>query len=404
MNVLFVSPLRVRPTDWPRFSRLISTSFDKGQLPEGFGAAWNFEVGKDFKYHPITGAAATPDGAITDTMETGLAAALGRVRRSGCATQVLHPGALLVVWDTGDAVVIEAHKIEGDFDDILRGIKTAREAASAAVRNAANRLAPVLEAIGAAFQAGETITHTILVTDPESAVTEDVAGHCFGVEGLDLAEMRRANASGHLTGWSYSVFRGPASHRFWDAVGVVARSQCEWYTVRVARRYCLGTLANSDLRRSVSDLIARERQIVRFQTELRLWHHRMGEYRENLKPELTEQSRAIEAMWDVEGGLGYVLNTLTQSRDLIETSYSRRILLQERRQSQMLFFLTILGVLSLASISASYWNWLTLAAITADADVATPAGRALVSVGLGALLVVLAGLVAIYIRIRRRPD
>ncbi len=399
-----VSPLRVSPKHWARFARKISSAFDEGELPDGFAAGWSFRRGVDYKYHPISDTSVAQSGLTLDQIETALPEAMGRVRRCSFAYQVLFPGALLFVLDTGEAMVVEMHDLAGDTNSILSEIERVRAAASHSVRNAWSRLSDLAKSTEIEPEQGETITHTILLSVANDSTKEEVAFRCCRAEGLDLQDLRAAQGSEFVTGWSYSVFSSALNQRLWDGVAVVARAQCEWYSVRVARRYCLGTLANSDLKRSVRDLVAREQSIVSYQTTLRLWHHRMGEYRANLKPELTDQAQKIEDMWDVKGALDYVLATLTQARDLIETSYSRRILLQERRQSQMLFFLTVLGVLSVASIAASYWDWLTLARLTDDASVSTQIGQIVVAAGLGALVIAFSCLIALYIRIRRSPD
>ena len=78
-----------------------------------------------------------------------------------------------------------------------------------------------------------------------------------------------------------------------------------------------------------------------------------------------------------------VHDTPEQARAFIQTSYSSRMLVQERRQSMLLFALTTISVLGLASPADSICGWLARAKLVDPAAVTQGYGQASVIVGLG---------------------
>lgn len=378
--------------------------FRDKRLPKKIHQDWRIHEGVDYKYHPVWGDLSQISEPAPQSFVASLEAAFSRVRRNSFVTCKLAENSVAALFDTGDACVLQFFEPDGRTEDVLKAIEERRLASEEDVRLAAEKLTRDLGARTAKFQVGETITHVVLIADEMSETFSAVAHKCFSTEGLSFEFNDKGRENNFVSGWSFSVCVSSNLSNIWDTVGVMARLQCEWYTVRVTRDFCLRTLSGTDLRQSVDQLILHEREIVKYQTELRLWRHRMEEFKANLKPGLTNTAGLVEEMWEVRDAKDYVNDTLAQARDLIETSYSRRMLLQERRQSLMLFCLTALGLLSLASIAAVYWDWMTLAGFFNNKDVATDVGQTIVAVGLSTLFLLLLLLLVTFARIRRRPD
>ncbi len=402
ISFALISPLRVVPSDWARFSKYLSKSFKGPQKPPELSEDWAFFEGKDYKYHPLETEDFEDGNPFAATLRDSVTSALSRVRKLTFAVLQIEDSSILVVFSTGEACVIELHEIDSSL--ARTAISNMREEASRHVKKAANLLTELAKASKIRFEVGETITHTVLLAESESPAFETVAKLCFKAEGLEYSSPSESDIVHFVPGWSYSVCISGQPESLWDRVALMARSQCEWYDVRTAQEFCLNRLAETDENQSVSELIDLERRIVRYQTEFRLWRHRMQEYRANLKPELNECAGLVEKKWQTIPSKDYVHETLAQARDLIQTSYSRRILNQERRQSLMIFILTALGIMSIASIAATYWDWLRLANLTKDEAVSSQLGQAVVATMLIGLVLLMCVLVLRFLLIRRKPE
>ncbi|MEM7753565.1 MAG: hypothetical protein AAF230_09140 [Pseudomonadota bacterium] len=409
MKFALVSPLRPRAEDWARLADFLAAEFTTARTPMFLGNGWKYNVGTDHKYHPLTVKSPASDDQSDGPIAPFLEDAFLRVRRNSFAIKPLGVSVALVVFGTGEACVVELHEANGATEDILRQIEQTRDASPSILSTATASLEALAKAAEVKFLARETTTHTILLSDSLDDETRAVATRCFQAEGLEFDANLEAYGGGHkdpvfVPGWSYSICVSPSPTVYWDCMCLMVRAQCEWYSVRVARDYCLRKLAETNLRQRISPLIRTERNIVEYQTAFRLWRHRMEEYRANLKPELTGHVARVDTVWNTGHAMDYVNETLAQARDLIQTSYSRRILLQERRQSLMIFILTALGVFSVASIATTYWDWMTLAEFASDDQVASPGGRMAVIAALGGLLFGMVCLVAWFVISRRKLD
>lgn len=402
INFVLVSPLRVVPSDWARLSKYLSKSLKGSQKPPELSGDWAFVEGRDYKYHPLEAQDFSHGEPFAATLLESLTSALSRVRKLKFAARQIEENSVLLVFSTGEACVIELHEV--DAGQAPTAIPTIREESSLQVKKAANLLKGLTKASKIRFELGETITHTVLLAEHENPAFDTVAKLCFKAEGLEYSSSGQIDTVHFIPGWSYSVCISSQPQRLWDRVALMTRAQCEWYDVRTAQEFCLNRLAETDENQSVSELVDLERRIVRYQTEFRLWRHRMQEYRANLKPELKECADIVERKWQTAPSKNYVHETLAQARDLIQTSYSRRVLIQERRQSLMIFVLTALGIMSIASIAATYWDWLRLAKLTEDGTVASQMGQAAVATMLVGLFLIMCVLVLRFILIRRKPE
>ncbi|MCT4556885.1 MAG: hypothetical protein N4A61_02385 [Pelagimonas sp.] len=368
------------------------------------GAGWSFQPDVNYKYHTLSQEMTSRGDVFAQGLHQSLATAFCCVRRNAFASLNLGDTAALFLFNTGDACVVELHEADGAVEDILKQIENAREASADLVSRASLSLNRLAVRSGSEFRLRETITHTILCDDHRSPVIDQVAARCFHAEGLEFAPQGTEQDVCFIPGWSFSVCISEIRGKFWDCVGVMTRAQSEWYSVRVARDFCLRTLGKIDLAEPIGGLLDLERLVVGYQTEFRLWRHRMQEYRANLKPELTRQAAQIEDKWHTHEAKDYVNDTLAQGRNLIQSSYSRRLLIQERRQSLMIFLLTALGLLSVSSVAATYWNWLTLAGLYHDSALQTPQGNGVVLMMLIGLFVLTVALLVWYYFNRIRKD
>lgn len=393
MKVALISPVRIASEDWAKFSNHVILTFNSGQRPKALGDEWVFGLGTDYKYHPITDAKhPVTDDTTIETLEDGLTSAFRRVRRNIFASRTITDDVVAVIFDTGEACVIELCEFSGEIEDCLLQLESARVATARHVTVAGKFLQPLFEAGNAMYVSGETTTHTVLLCDGGLDVDQEIAQHCFQAEGLTF------EPGDFVPGWSFSVCMSQHPTAIWDCVALMVRLQCEWYTMRVIRDFCLRAFKEASDGRSIRKLIDHEREIVTYQTELRLWRHRMQEFRANLKPALTDNAKLLEAKWEVISEKDFANDSLAQARNLIQTSYSRKLLLQERRQSLMLFVLTAFGVLSLASMATGYWEWLTLAKLFDDSQIASQMGQTIVKWSLwtsGALFIMLCVTVAV---------
>lgn len=407
MKYILISPLRVQSGDWERFSRYITKLFDgaetKQSIVQALGAKWEYHGNQNYKYHSLEPSVSVAGDIFVEPLKAALAAAFRRVRRNAFALQALNDGALLVLFNTGEACVIEVHDAPDDLEECVKSLVTERDAANALIAQAAQALAKIANKAGASFEGSETMTHSLLVASAQEPLLQEMAERCFKAEGLDYSP-DKDHAVQFTPGWSFSVCISPSPNDFWDAVAVMVRAQTEWYSVRIARNFCLRTLSETDLTSNLNALLELERLVIGYQTEFRLWRHRMQEYRANLKPSLTHQAEKIEQMWKTSEAKDYVNETLAQTRNLIQSSYSRRLLLQERRQSLMIFLLTSLGVLSMASIAATYWDWLTAADLFQDTDVASAKGVTFVKTMLWSLSGLTVALIAWFFWSRTSRD
>lgn len=402
LTFALISPLRVVSSDWEKFSKYVSKSMKGSRKPLELAGEWSFFQGKDYKYHPFEPEEYRHENPFESTLRDSLSSALSRVRKVTFAVRQIEDRSVLLLFSTGEACVIELHTVEPD--QALTAIPATREKSSGLVAKAAEFLKELARASKIRFEFGETMTHTILVAEHGNPEFETVAQLCFKAEGLEYSGPSQGDLVHFLPGWSYSACISSQPKRLWDRVALMTRAQCEWYDVRTAQEFCLNRLAETDENQSVSELIDLERRVVRYQTEFRLWRHRMQEYRANLKPELSKCASLIEERWQTAPQKDYVNETLAQARDLIQTSYSRRILTQERRQSLMIFVLTALGIMSIASISATYWDWLRLANLTEDQIVSSQIGQGVVVTMLMGLFLTTFILVVRFVLIRRKPE
>ena len=401
MKALLISPLRLAdPSAWPRLTRHISGIFNEASLPEGCDDEWIFNIGTTHRYQSVDGGSTRAGKAYSPLIFEGLLEAFSQMRRNGFALRKLGDTSVVVLFDTADAAYIRLVDIEGDHESATALIVDERESELRRVYAAGEALEPFMSGASVSFEADETITHVLLFGDQDGGTFAEVARTVFRSEGLSYDEERSATPSSFTPGWSYSVSVTDNLEQFWTSAAVMIRAQCEWYTTRTARVYCLRILSETDLGESVTKHIKQERDIVSYQTELRMWRHRMQEFRANLKPSATESAQQVATKWDMEENVRYVHDTLSQARDFIQTSYTGRLLLQERRQSLMLSIITALGILSMASVAAVAWDWLTLANISEDQDVATPLGRALVIGGLSFVSLTFAIFLGYFLAIR----
>lgn len=404
MKFVLFSPLRLVPSDWAKFSSSLYEIFRTPDITTALGKEWQVHSGIDYKYHAIQKTGKIVKSASHESVLREIVAAFRRIRRTRFAVSSLNKNTVVLLFETGEACVVGIHDANYPAPDIIDNIVEMRDGAAALVTTASKLLAKIAKKFDVSYEGGETITHTMLVSDENTQTFEDVAQCCFNSEGLELVFPQENRITTFIPGWSFSICLTKTSESLWDTIAIMTRAQCEWYEVRVAQDFCLRTLGKIDLEQPVKQLIQDERTLVQYQTEFRLWRHRFQEYRANLKPELTEHAKKIEDKWETQIAKNAVFETLIQTRDLIQTSYSRRLLIQERRQSAMIFALTALGFFSIASIAATYWNWLTLANFTANEDVATPLGRNIVVIGLISLVIGTGSLIIWFLRIRSRPD
>lgn len=371
---------------------------------EALGSGWNLQPDVNYKYHSLKTESFKDGNVFSRPLLDTISEAFKRVRRNAFAILQLQENAIVVLFNTSDACLIELHEANGEIEEILDEITELREASSELISHASNHFQRLLSRTGTSFKDSETITHTVIVSEVFDEAAELVASRCFSAEGLKYERQPLNEHVSFAPGWSFSVCISNVEEKFWDSVAVMARAQCEWYSARVARDFCLRTLGDTDLREPIEGLLDLERVVVGYQTEFRLWRHRMEEYRANLKPGLTDQTEKIEKKWKTSEAKDYVNETLNQVRNLIQSSYSRRLLIQERRQSIMIFLLTSLGVLSISSIAATYWNWLKLAGIYQDSLVATPNGNLTVKAMLGGLIVLMLALLTWFGASRMKKD
>ncbi len=408
MRFILVSPVRVVSDGWEEFSRDITKLFDAKSgtdaAQNALGRGWIFQPDVNYKYHSLEQEKVVVGKVFEQPFMDALSAAFKRVRRNGFAIRSLRENAVAVVFNTSEACVVEIHEVHGDTDQVLEVIANERNRSNELVNEAIHHLQDLASRTSTSFENGETITHTLIASDVSDETTDQVAKRCFDAEGLEYAPKPLGPFVYFTPGWSFSVCQSEVETKFWDSVAVMVRAQCEWYAVRIARDYCLRTLGDTNLRSRVGQLLDLERAVVGYQTGFRLWRHRMEEYRANLKPGLTDQAKSIEGMWKTLEAKDYVNETLGQARNLIQSSYSRRLLIQERRQSVMIFLLTALGVLSVSSVAATYWNWLILAKLVEQSMVSTPEGSQRVVVMLVGLVVVMGVWISWFVFSRFKKD
>ncbi len=377
-----ISPLRVHSEKWSDYSTYVSRTFRRRKDTNTIADDWSFFDGDALSFRAV-GQAANFEDALDFCGE--VKQALRRIRRNSFALKELEDNGLLVVFETGDCAVVQKFEVDGCAETVIGSVDSERSRTLDMVKRAAAEMVPFLGRHDPAevFDRGATITHTVLLCATENATQVDVVDRAYKSEYLKFDPNQKAGS--FCPGWSFSTVIGSNADDWIDHFCLMVRLQCAWYTTRTNRDYCLRKLADIDLKQPVEKLIETERELVKRQTKLRIWQHQLSEYRANLLPSLTKAADAVEVLWEVGHAQDYVHETLEQGRAFIQTSYSSRLLVQERRQSTLLFALTTISVLGLAATADSIWGWLTRANLVDPAAVSQGHGQASVIVGLGLL-------------------
>jgi len=380
VKFIFISPIRVPPQGWSKFSSQIARLFRDREISKHL-SEWRVEHGDKGRYNEIITAAPV----TSDDFSKALANVMCKIRRNGFAIKSIDTNSCVVLFDSADIAVIEMHEVEDDCEEShLEILDEMRANTKYNVDRAVTKLDSLLNLCGLHIDRNETTSHTILSSLTNNTKFTSVVKSCFLSEGLEQNMHETPNGSTFSAGWSFTTLVGEDIQLVW-VISLMTRLQCEWYTTRINRDYCLRIFGDTNLDQTVFNLINDENQIVNHQTELRLWQHRMREFRANLKPELSELARLVEVKWQVLEEQNYIHETMSHARNFIQTSYTGRLLIQERRQSALLFLLTAIGVLSIASAATEIWSWLTLANITNDTQVATASGKKAVLIGISSL-------------------
>lgn len=417
MKAIFLAPIRVIPAHWSAWTRLVAQVHQRGDAKETLAPVWHVVYGTEHLYHKVTDLGplhenAAPREDFARPLD-GLFAALGRVRRNAFASQMLSDERALFIFDSADILLVEVVDLPCDYMGALREIEAHRKVFEAGPRGIEPRLNDLIDRankrarteaqpeISVGFDLKETIAHCVLLGDRDDAIFQKVVAQCFRVGGLPYDP---EDAKLFEPGWSFSVIKQNAlDTTSWEIVALMGRLQCEWFTTRINRDFCLRSFGEIDTTQSVIELVDTESQLVAQQRQFRLWRHRMRDYRANLKPGLTRYADRVEANWKVQSDMKYVDETLSQAREFIQNAYSGGMLKEEREQSGMLLLISSVGVLGMAGALGGVWSWIERADLAEDVVFTTPLGQRFVFI-----ILVLNGLIALgffgrsaWLRLRR---
>ncbi|MCH2075723.1 MAG: hypothetical protein MK180_02395 [Rhodobacteraceae bacterium] len=130
MKAAFIAPLRVTAADWVEWTSLVSRIHLAGEAADTLGPDWHVVDGTAHRYHAVTdtGPLAQDEAPCEDIKHPlmGLLAVLDRVRRNAFASTWLDDDSVLLNFESGDAALVELHRLPDEAPAALAAIEVAR--------------------------------------------------------------------------------------------------------------------------------------------------------------------------------------------------------------------------------------------------------------------------------------
>jgi hypothetical protein len=208
------------------------------------------------------------------------------------------------------------------------------------------------------INADKTAIHALMPYDSSvKAECSDVTNF-FALEGLDFAEQNNCPGA-FAPGWSFSAVNSSNPQEVGLFAAVVMRLQCVWYQQRGQREFCIDQTSLLARQEKIEIEITTSHQVTRRLFDFTLWEHELREFSANLKPWLKVAFDALYKQWDMAEESDYIEKTLRHTQELLASGYQSRLLIQERRQSRLLFVIAAIELLGIIGSLMSIWTALT---------------------------------------------
>lgn len=381
MICVFITAFRVKSEDWSAWRSHIAGLFEQRTAH----ADWDLHIGQ----HEET--LIDPSRRASDPVGAYLGALRGHdiYRRviSGRELEGLPMESQLVILRGGEIALVEVVNLETqEAGRCMRYRDAYFEARPQLFSTLASAFA-VFRPRGAPLEKylefEKNATQMLIAYDPGSKNDLAEVEATFACEGLSFAERRAAGEPSDFTaGWSFSALASLDPRQIGLFAALMVRLQAFWYHQRVMRDRCIEDAATFTSEADIKTKVETGHGLVQRQFEYTVWAHEMREFAANLKPFLKLGHDAVAKQWELDAEALYIEKSMTKAHELITSGYQSRILLQERRQSSLLFIIAAVGLLGMVGSVVSMMTLLTWGGLLDIASLQTTGGRTAIYAGL----------------------
>ena len=308
----------------------------------------------------------------------------------------------LVILRSGEIALIEVANLKALPDKDWTTLSNAYRAALTALIPKISAALAVFRPRGVPLEAfvdlQKKATQTLIAYDAADPAQIAALEATFACEGLDFSERRAAaNGSAFTAGWSFSALASTNQREIGLFTALMMRLQVFWYHQRVMRDQCILDARTFTSDADIATKVKTGHGLVQRQFEYTVWAHELREFAANLKPFLKRGYDAVSEHWELEAEALYIEKSMHKAHELITSGYQSRILLQERRQSSLLFIIAAVGLLGMVGSIVSMMTLLTWGGLLDIASLQTQIGRGAILGGLATTLGLFAVVIGVFV-------